>query len=644
VDYAPSQDVAANYPEIPAEQFELSVVFIEPDGRITTGAHAVLRAYAQVPLGKWPLALYEKLPGFAGFSEWGYRFVASHRKAFSRLTLWLWGRVPEPSSWHLTRSVFIRSLGLVYLIAFTSLWVQIDGLIGSSGLIPADQVVERMLELARQRDANPYQLSPTLSLYLKGDAGLHAQCATGVVFSIALMLGFLPGLFLLLLWVLYLSLTVIGTTFLGFQWENLLLETGLIAIFLCPWRLRLPNGPTSLPQTASRVWLHRGLEGLPGGIARLLLWWLLFRLMLQSGMVKLASNDDVWWNLTALTHHYWTQPLATWTSYYVHHMPLWFHKFCCIATYIIEIGFPFLMLGPRRVRMLAFWGFALLMGMIAFTGNYTYFNLLTFVLCLLLVDDQSWPQKWRHRFASAQEQGRATKRPRMSLPVLALPAVATVACIIILLMHILPISWIHTHATTYGFLRVTNNRLETSIDIPRPRSSARLDRQILRARPFRSINSYGLFANMTETRPEIIIEGSRDLVTWEAYEFKYKPGALNRRPAFVQPHQPRLDWQMWFAALSHAQGQPWLISLINHMLRGTPEVLALLDTNPFGDQPPIFIRATTYDYEFTSLAEKRETGNWWTRSNPRPYTPIITLQNNQLVTIPPPPARPSMER
>jgi hypothetical protein len=204
---------------------------------------------------------------------------------------------------------------------------------------------------------------------------------------------------------------------------------------------------------------------------------------------------------------------------------------------------------------------------------------------------------------------------------------------VFLSVNILHISWYYTHRTTYSFINIVNLRMDKKIKVSRPRVSNRLQRRLARFGPLRAINSYGLFANMTETRPEIIIEGSNDLQDWKPYEFKYKVGALDRPPGFVQPHQPRLDWQMWFAALGNARGNPWFISLLDHLLKGTPEVLSLLGDNPFPGDPPKFIRATTYDYEFTSPPERRQTGNWWSRSNPRPYTPVITLQNGQLISV-----------
>jgi hypothetical protein len=143
--------------------------------------------------------------------------------------------------------------------------------------------------------------------------------------------------------------------------------------------------------------------------------------------------------------------------------------------------------------------------------------------------------------------------------------------------------------------------------------------------PFRTINSYGLFAIMTTSRPEIIIEGSMDGRTWLAYEFRHKAGDVRRRPSFVAPHQPRLDWQMWFAALGSARSNPWFGSFCFRLLQGKSEVLELLEKNPFPDRPPRYIRATGYEYHFTTTAEREKDGAWWKREKTGEYYPSHSL-------------------
>ena len=134
------------------------------------------------------------------------------------------------------------------------------------------------------------------------------------------------------------------------------------------------------------------------------------------------------------------------------------------------------------------------------------------------------------------------------------------------------------------------------------------------AGPFRTVNSYGLFRVMTRERTEIIIEGSEDGVSFQPYEFKWKPGDVKRRPEFSTPIMPRLDWAMWFAALDPETYEPPLGGLISGLLRGEQPVVKLLETDPFAGKAPQFIRVTRYDYQFTSSAERRRSGAWWKRT------------------------------
>jgi hypothetical protein len=151
--------------------------------------------------------------------------------------------------------------------------------------------------------------------------------------------------------------------------------------------------------------------------------------------------------------------------------------------------------------------------------------------------------------------------------------------------------------------------------------------------PLRSVNSYGLFAVMTRDRPEIIVEGSHDGHEWKPYEFRYKVGDVNRHPGFVAPHQPRLDWQMWFAALGDVRQNVWFVNFCIRLLQGSPDVLELMESNPFPDQPPRYIRARLYDYRFTTHAEKAQSGAWWKREFKHEYLRPLLLEMLQ------PPAR-----
>jgi predicted DCC family thiol-disulfide oxidoreductase YuxK len=587
VDYLPSQDasILTQFPEIPHEQYSTSIQLIETDGTVYFGAKAVFRALAKNPGHRWWLNVYQKSTLFAGITERVYQLVAGHRTLFSRLTRWFWGRHVEPQACLLTRWLFLRALGIIYLVAFVSLWTQIDGLLGHSGILPTDQFIPAVKQ---QCDAGGiglerFHLLPTLCWINASDGFLHFQCAAGTVLAVLLILGIAPAPCLALLWLLYLSLVTVGRDFLAFQWDNLLLEAGFLAIFFAPLQW-LPNLSREPPPSRAVLWLLR---------------LLLFKLMFMSGCVKLLSGDPNWRNLTALTFHYQTQPLPTWTAWYANLLPLWFQKLSCAGMFAVELGAPFLIFAPRRLRFLGAGALAGLQTLILLTGNYTFFNWLALALCLLSLDDfvfqKILPGKFVGWFA------RKTMVPARGWPKwVTIPLAA-----VLIVVSLFEIAWMFGPPSRLWY------------------PAAILDAQLA---PFRTINSYGLFAVMTTKRDEIIVECSNDGTNWLPYEFKHKPGEVKRRPDFVAPFQPRLDWQMWFAALGRHQQNLWFENFCVRLLQGSPEVLALLEKNPFPGKPPRYIRARLYEYRFTDAAEHRSTGAWWKRELVGEYLPPISLQ------------------
>ena len=587
VNYAPFQEVADQFPSIPREEFASAAWLIDPDRSAHRGARAVFGALAVAPGHAWPLWFYRRVPGVRAMTESVYRFVAGHRPLFSALTTLLWGPTVTRPTFTFTRWLFLRMLGVVYFIAFSSLAVQVAGLIGQAGILPAGEFLDRV----RQRlGTAAYWQVPTLAWIDASDTTLQWMCWGGAAASLLLILNVAPGQLLLLLWVLYLSLYHVGQTFLSFQWDILLLETGFLAIFFAPWNLR--------PRLSS--------ESRPSRTMRCLLVWLLFRLMFSSGVVKLVDDDPVgreWHHLTALAYHYETQCIPNAISWYAHHLPEWCHKVCVVIMFIIEIGVPFLFFFPRRPRILACILQVLLQTTIILTGNYNFFNLLTITLCLVLLDDaflsRVAPASLKRRFGTP-----SSRRPMPLIQRLVIPPLAV--CI----MAVSAI-WIHEVFIPYENLLPVEQRILRNV------------------RPYAVVNTYGLFRHMTTRRPEIIVEGSVDGRIWKSYEFKYKPGDLRRRPPFVAPHQPRLDWQMWFAALADYRNprNGWFIQFSRRLLEGSPDVLALLAHNPFPDRPPRYLRATLYDYHFTNWGEAFRTENWWAREQIGQYLPTITRQS-----------------
>ena len=597
VDYATYQEVADRFPEIPRDEFRRAMAFIEPDGEAFLAAEAVYRSLGYRSSRKWLAWSYDHVPGFAAISETAYKFIARHRGLGSTFTRLLWGKDVRPPTYFWARRWFLRALGLTYLVAFASLWVQVDGLVGSNGVSPLNQFLPAVYE---RFGRSAYSLLPTLCWLDSSNGFLHFLCGGGVVLSLLLILGIAPALLLVVLFVFYLSLTIAGQTFLSFQWDILLLETGFLSIFLAPWRLwprELMWRPESAtPATGSPV-------SRPG---LFLLKFLLFKLTLMSGVVKLTSGDDCWWNLTALDYHYWSQPLPTVFAWWADKSPEWFKHFSVAFCLVVEIIVPFFIWAPRRPRLIAAGLMIFLQIVIAVTGNYCFFNLLTIALCLLLIDDSVAASLCRgvllHRVPDTATQRRGYN---CALPLQdRLCSYAAIAVVIVTL----PINaWLIFSA------------FKPHEEWPRP-----LIAIYGRLEPFRIVNGYGLFRVMTKERGEIVIEGSADGIDWLPYEFKWKPGDVMRAPGWCAPHQPRLDWQMWFAALGSYRENPWFGRLIVR-LEGSRDVSRLLAKNPFSHEPPRYIRAMFYRYRFTTLRERSETGAWWKREELREYLPTVSL-------------------
>jgi hypothetical protein len=504
------------------------------------------------------------VPGFAAISEAAYRLIARHRPFFYHVTKLLFGTDIRPGEYARVAWLFLKALGIIYLIAFVSFGTQVLGLIGQNGISPARGFLERVTEAI---GPTGYRLFPTIFWLGASDRALQWACIAGSIFAVLILLGWMQRAARLGAWVLYLSLVSVGQEFLSFQWDMLLLEAGFLAIFL--------------GYSRAIVWLFR---------------WLLFRLMFLSGAVKLLSGDRTWRGLTALDFHYQTQPLPTPIAWCMQQLPGWFQHLSVGMVFAIELVIPFLIFAPRRLRLFAASCLVLLQTLILLTGNYAFFNLLALALCLFLLEDRDlhFPEL-------------AVKVPRLSHRVRVPLTVAVVVVILLLSLSQL-----------MGQFLILPPGVGPLMSL---------------AAPFGIVNSYGLFAVMTTTRLEIVVEGSDDRSHWQAYEFRYKPGDLHRRPPWVAPHQPRLDWQMWFAALGTYRENPWFVSFMARLLQGTPEVLRLLDRNPFAERPPRYVRALMYEYRFTNFKTRRETGNWWSRELLGGYLPPISLEDLQRAGI-----------
>jgi len=442
--------------------------------------------------------------------------------------------------------LFPRLLGGIYLFAFASLLVQVPGLYGSRGILP---MAEYLAELRRQVGRRAYRLCPSLFFLQCDDRTLMAGALLGVICSLLLMAGAPPVPLLCLLWLLYLSFVAAGQEFLAYQWDTLLLEVGFMTIFL----------PLATPAPPLVVFTYR---------------FLLFRFLISAGAVKLLSGDPTWRNLTALCYHYQTQPIPNRPAWYAHQLPKVMQKLGVLGTFFFELGVPLLAFGRGAERLGCFLLTILFQALIFTTGNYGFFNLLTMVLAVPLLDD-------------------GMLAPYLDLPAAGTGGPAALAVSIV-----------------FAVVLVLN-LCQLSAFFYRP---AWLSHLLARLAPFMISNHYGLFAVMTTDRFEFVIEGSTDRESWLEYEFRWKPGDPQCPPRQAAPHQPRLDWQMWFAALEPNYVEPWLANLIVRLLQGSPTVTALLKRNPFPEPPPTFIRLTVYLYRFTNLSERRSGGVWWERS------------------------------
>ncbi|HEY9733528.1 MAG TPA: lipase maturation factor family protein [Drouetiella sp.] len=495
----------------------------------------------------------------------------------------------------LVRWLFLRGLGFVYFVAFASFFVQALGLIGSHGILPAHLFLKQAGESA---GAMPFLSCPTLFWFDCSDSAVRLLAGCGILFSLFVMLGVCTGPFLICLWLMYLSIVTVGGDFMSFQWDVLLLETGFLANFFSHYKLL--DVPAGLAGNAAKC-----TE--PSIIVLWLLRILLFKLMLSSGAVKLLSGDVAWHNLSALHYHYWTQPLPTPLGWCAAQLPDWYQKACVAIMFFIELVVPFFIFVPGKLRLSAAFLTALLQVLILLTGNYTFFNLLTLLLCLTLLDDKTILKIKFQPFSNFArkiiDHCRINKSGKFE------KGKAIVLAIFIATLTIgRNFSFAPDSVKTFSYLMS----------------------------PWCISNGYGLFAVMTTTRKEIIVEASQDGVKWEPYKFLFKPGDVDRAPPWVAPYQPRLDWQMWFAALGTRRDSPWFSHLVLRLLQNSEDVKALLLSEPFGGKAPKFVRASLYDYQFTNFAELTKSGAWWKRQYEGTFFPEASLREPEEASPPSP--------
>ena len=541
VEYVPYQTVANQYHDRSEADFAASIWYFA-SGTTANGADAAFRTLAVGGRGGW-LWAYRLVPGFAWLSEQLYAWVSHHRELCLQIARPLFGRELRPARFDVTADVVYRGIAAAALMALGSLWLQAEALIGDNGVLPASEFLEAVHVTF---ESGSYWTVPT-GLWF--GMSFHWVFAFGALCALVGLAGKLRTGAALGAYVCYLSIVGVGQTFTAYQWDMFLVECLFAAAILG----RSP---------AVGVWVLRLLA---------------FRFLFLSGAVKLLSGDPVWGDFTALEYHFETQPLPTLLAPFAHHLPSSALTFAVAATFAIELVLPFLIFGPRKLRAAAAWAFIAFEVLILVTGNYNFFNLLTIVVCLSLLDDRFF---------------RVERAPKPRVRRIGAQSLAAVVIMLGLCQ------------TAAAFVRFPN--------------PAEL------VQPLRIVNRYGLFAVMTTERRELVIEGSMDGDDWLEYEFPFKPGDLDRAPGWATPHQPRLDWQMWFAALTRPEYAPWIYNLVFRLLDAEPAVLDWID-DPFNGKRPRFVRILSYRYEFTGTtavgANSDDSGRWWTRSDRQLWLP-----------------------
>jgi lipase maturation factor len=489
----------------------------------------------------------------------------------------------------LPRWIFLRALGLIYFSAFYSLVVQIRGLIGPHGVLPAGKYLE--LIAGAFPGIQRFWYAPSLLWISAGSPMLLALCWAGMIASLLLVVNLWPRLTLAVCFVCFLSFVGAASGFADFQSDGMLLEAGLISLFFAP----------------SGVWPGLGSASPPSRFSLFLLQWEWFRIYFQSGLVKLLSGDEQWRNLTAMDEYYQNCPLPTWVGWYVQQLPHWFHAATVVATLAMELALVWMIVLPRRARTVLFFIVTFWQVGVILTANYAFLNYLVLALGILVVDDRfvwKWlPRRWRPAFDNPPHEaapGRQLQPPIFwrSLQ-LALSAVV--------------LTWLF-YASSARFVSL----LLPLIPLPRAPVKA--------LEPFRVADSYGLFAVMTRGLYQIEFQGSDDGTTWVAYPFRNKPQALNEAPRIYAPYQPRFDWDLWFASLGVWTENPIVANTEDALLRNDRDVLELFAGNPFARAAPRQVRVVLWQYWFTSMSERRSTGHWWRREFLGLYAPVLQLQ------------------
>uniref|UniRef100_A0A671RY50 Lipase maturation factor n=1 Tax=Sinocyclocheilus anshuiensis TaxID=1608454 RepID=A0A671RY50_9TELE len=502
------------------------------------------------------------------------------------------GEVKTPRQW------FLWSIALVYVCAFASIYVQIPGLYGDEGILP---VRLQMPKVQRPLLEQESLLGLGPSLGLAPQQVLELTCLVGVALALCAVLlePLRDSLIYFCLRVLYLSVYNVGGDFLHSEWDVLLLEAGLLAVLVAPLGLLRCHSSYRYHDTVS-FWLTR---------------WLFFRLTFCTGVSKLASGDPAWYDLSALSHHLENQMNPTPLAWYVHQLPDWLLRFGAVVVLQSEIIVPLVtFFAPiRRLRLFGFYVQLFLQLCYILTGNCSLLNLLSITLSFSLLDDDHFNSNTDPKKKKGQE-----KKPRTVIS-----GSFTSLCMQVNVCTCVGVSSQVPYTSMAG--------MSVSKVLPAVRDAySAVER-------YQLVGAYGIQHRMTsaEGRPEIILEGSYDGLTWTEMNPMYKPGNVNAVPPIVGPHQPRLEWLMWQTAQGGDDTSPWFTGLLQRLLQGKQEVVGLLQVDeaqyPFSQKAPVFIKAKLYNYHFTDpTKDKTHLQAWWRRQYKREFFPIVNLDDPTL--------------
>jgi len=486
----------------------------------------------------------------------------------------------QPTYW-LTRFVVLRLLGVIYAVAFLVAFNQLVPLIGANGLLPVGPYLKEVSETFGSATAGFVRL-PSLFWFWHSDAALITVSVIGLVLSVIVISGYANAILMGVLWFLYMSIVHVGQDWYGYGWEIQLLETGFLAIFLCPL-LDMRPFPRRAPPFPIIV----------------LFRWLTFRIMLGSGLIK-YRGDEVWRKGTALYYYFETQPIPGPLTPWFHFLPRLALKIGVWFNWLAELIAPWFVFWPKIARHIAgvvIIGFQIF---IILSGNLSFLNWLTILPALACFDDSFWAKILPGILVRKAEN--AAENAEISTPMV---TTAWTVTVIIALFSIQPaINLLSTSQVMNG-----------SFD------------------PLDLVNTYGAFGSVGQERLNVVFEGTTDdttnnKATWKPYIYKGLPVLLNQRPPQIAPYQLHFDWQMWFASMSTADQYPWTYNLVWKLLHNDPCAVGLFAANPFPNKPPKYIRAVLYRYHLAPASNPQ--GLWWTREVIGDWIPVVSVDNQQL--------------